>query len=61
MLQYQSLSLELELAKIGSSDLGLCDCEGPCRWISKSVRVFSCYFFGFLSLMIDCTVLELTS
>ena len=42
---YQSLSLELELARIGSSDLGgLCVCEGPCRWISESVRVFTCYF-----------------
>ena len=35
---YQSLSLELELARIGSSDLGgLCVCEGPCRWISELV------------------------
>ena len=38
---YQSLSLELELARIGSSDLGgLCVCEGPCRWISESVWFF---------------------
>ena len=41
---YRSLSLKLELARIGSSDLGgLCVCEGPCRWISESVWV-SCYF-----------------
>ena len=50
---YQSLSLELELARIGSSDLGgLCVCEGPCRWISEFVWVLLVTSW-FLSLLID--------
>jgi len=59
---YQSLSLELELARIGSSDLGgLCVCEGPCRWISEFVWVFlvtSWFLFTIDWLLIDCTVMN---